>query len=119
MNTRVRGVETHTRTIVEATTCTQVNKCAHETTQRSHSLKKCSNLYHNETIACLRILGVVECSIDAWVGATCAYGPFYSPKGPRSRWRSIWKAMVAFCPRVHRTVHFALDVAPGSTLHFS
>jgi hypothetical protein len=26
--------------------------------------------------------------------------PFYSPKGARSRWSSIWKALVAFCPRV-------------------
>jgi hypothetical protein len=31
-------------------------------------------------------------------------GPFYSPKEPRSRWSSIWKALVALCPRVHRTV---------------
>jgi hypothetical protein len=23
-------------------------------------------------------------------------GPFYSPKGPRSRWSSIWKALVCF-----------------------
>jgi hypothetical protein len=29
-------------------------------------------------------------------------GPFYSPKGPKSRWSSIWKALVAFCPWVHR-----------------
>ena len=34
-------------------------------------------------------------------------GPFYSPKGPRSHWSSIWKALVAFCPRVHRTLHSA------------
>jgi hypothetical protein len=29
---------------------------------------------------------------------------FYSPKGPRSRLIFIWKALVAFCPWVHRTV---------------
>jgi hypothetical protein len=31
-------------------------------------------------------------------------GPFYSPKAARSRWRSIWKAILAFCRVVHRTV---------------
>jgi hypothetical protein len=24
-------------------------------------------------------------------------GPFYSPKAARSRWRSTWKAILAFC----------------------
>jgi hypothetical protein len=33
-------------------------------------------------------------------------GSLYSPKGPRSRWISIWKALVAFCPQVHRTVRY-------------
>jgi hypothetical protein len=31
-------------------------------------------------------------------------GPFYSPKATRSRWRSNWKAILAFCRVVHRTV---------------
>jgi hypothetical protein len=31
-------------------------------------------------------------------------GRFYSPKGPMSPWSSIWKALVAFCSWVHRTV---------------
>jgi hypothetical protein len=31
-------------------------------------------------------------------------GPFYSPKAARSRWRSNWKAIHAFCRVVHRTV---------------
>jgi hypothetical protein len=31
-------------------------------------------------------------------------GPFYSPKATRSHWRSIWKAFLAFCRVVHRTV---------------
>jgi hypothetical protein len=31
-------------------------------------------------------------------------GPFYRPKGPRSRWNSFWKAILAFCRVVHRTV---------------
>jgi hypothetical protein len=31
-------------------------------------------------------------------------GPFYSPKAARSRWRSTWKANLAFCRVVHQTV---------------
>jgi hypothetical protein len=31
-------------------------------------------------------------------------GPFYSPKAARSRWRKTWKAILAFCRVVHRTV---------------
>jgi hypothetical protein len=31
-------------------------------------------------------------------------GPFYSPKAARSRWRLTWKANLAFCRVVHRTV---------------
>jgi hypothetical protein len=31
-------------------------------------------------------------------------GPFYSPKAARSRWISIWKAILAFCRVAHRTV---------------
>jgi hypothetical protein len=31
-------------------------------------------------------------------------GPFYSPNAARSRWRSTWKANLAFCRVVHRTV---------------
>jgi hypothetical protein len=36
-------------------------------------------------------------------------GSFYSPKGPRSSWSSIWKALVAFCLQVHRTVRCTTD----------
>jgi hypothetical protein len=32
-------------------------------------------------------------------------GPFDSPKGARSHWSSIWKALVAFCPLAHRTMN--------------
>jgi hypothetical protein len=35
-------------------------------------------------------------------------GPFYSPKAARSRWSSIWKAILAFCRVVHHrtaTIH--------------
>jgi hypothetical protein len=31
-------------------------------------------------------------------------GHFYSPKATRSRWRSIWKAILAFCRVAHWTV---------------
>jgi hypothetical protein len=31
-------------------------------------------------------------------------GPFYSPKAARSRWIPTWKANLAFCRVVHRTV---------------
>jgi hypothetical protein len=31
-------------------------------------------------------------------------GPFYSPKAARSRWRSDWKAILAFYRVVHRIV---------------
>jgi hypothetical protein len=36
-------------------------------------------------------------------------GPFYSPKAARSRWEQIWKAILAFCRRVHRTVRCTPD----------
>jgi hypothetical protein len=34
-------------------------------------------------------------------------GPFYSPKAARSRWRSTWKAILAFCRVAHRTTTVA------------
>jgi hypothetical protein len=34
--------------------------------------------------------------------------PFYSPKAARSRWRSTWKAILAFCRVVHRTTTVAV-----------
>jgi hypothetical protein len=36
------------------------------------------------------------------------------PKGPRSRWSSIWKAMIAFCPWVHRIVRCTPDTTQSS-----
>jgi hypothetical protein len=33
-------------------------------------------------------------------------GHFYSPKAARSRWNSIWKAILALCSSVHRTVRW-------------
>jgi hypothetical protein len=37
-------------------------------------------------------------------------GSIYSPKGQRSRCSFIWKALVAFCPWVHRTVRCTPDI---------
>jgi hypothetical protein len=36
-------------------------------------------------------------------------GLFYSPKGPRSHWSSIWQALVAFYPWVHQIVRCTPD----------
>jgi hypothetical protein len=41
-------------------------------------------------------------------------GSFYSPKGPRSHLIFIWKALVAFCPRVHRTVRCTSNSAQSA-----
>jgi hypothetical protein len=38
-------------------------------------------------------------------------GPFYSPKAARSHWRPTWKAKLAFCRVVHRTVTVAVQCA--------
>jgi hypothetical protein len=35
--------------------------------------------------------------------------PFYSPKEARSHWRPTWKASLAFCRVVHRTVRCAIS----------
>jgi hypothetical protein len=35
--------------------------------------------------------------------------PFFIPKGSRSRWSSIWKALVAFCPWVQWTIRCTSD----------
>jgi hypothetical protein len=38
-------------------------------------------------------------------------GPFYNSKTARSRWRSTWKAILAFCRVVHRTATVAVRCA--------
>ena len=38
--------------------------------------------------------------------------PFYSPKAARSRWRSIWKAILAFCRVAYRTVRWCTGQCP-------
>jgi hypothetical protein len=42
-------------------------------------------------------------------------GPFYSPKAAKSRWRSIWKAILAFC----RVVHWTVRCTTGQLLFMS
>jgi hypothetical protein len=71
--TRVReGIETHARARVTTATRTQVKKRAHKHIATSSQLNKCSNIKHNDPDACLRILGVLGCSMEAWCAAPCA-----------------------------------------------
>jgi hypothetical protein len=70
---RVReGIETHGRARVTAATRTQVKKRAHKHNGASSQLNKCSNLKHNDLDVCLRSLGVLGCSMEAWCTASCA-----------------------------------------------
>jgi hypothetical protein len=62
--------ETHAR--IAAITRTQVKTWAHRHDAGSLQLKKCSNLKHNDPIALLRSLGVLECSMEAWCSAPFA-----------------------------------------------
>jgi hypothetical protein len=65
----------------------------HKTAQRNYNSKEFLKYLSSKAKAWMRCLSVVECSMEAWY-----------PKGPRSRWSSIWQALVAFCPRVHQTI---------------
>jgi hypothetical protein len=65
------GKETHAKARVAAMTRTQVKKRAHKHSAESLHLNKCSNLNHNVPDACLRSLGVLGCSMEAWC---CAPG---------------------------------------------
>jgi hypothetical protein len=47
-------------------TRTQVKKQAHKHSAESLQLNKCSNLNHKYLDACLRSLGVLGCSMEAW-----------------------------------------------------
>jgi hypothetical protein len=71
--TRVReGIYTHETARVATATCTQVKKRAHKHTTASSQLNKCSNLKHNNSDVCLRSLGALGCSMEAWCTAPCA-----------------------------------------------
>jgi hypothetical protein len=101
------GIETHTRARVAATTRTHdKNKHMKQhcgvTTQRSARI--------SITLNQRRVCEVLALQNVQWVFGVLLHaprGPFYSPKGARSRWSSIWKALVAFCQRVHMTVNSA------------
>jgi hypothetical protein len=66
------GKETHTRARVTAMTHTQVKKRAHKNSTTSSQHNKCSNLSQDDPDACLRSLGVLGCSMEAWCTAACA-----------------------------------------------
>jgi hypothetical protein len=68
------GKEMHARTRITAIPRTQVKRWAHKHNAGSSRLKKCSNLKHDDPNACLRSLGVLECSMEAWCIALYAQG---------------------------------------------
>jgi hypothetical protein len=55
------GKETHVRARVAAMTRTQVKKRAHKNSATSLQHNKCSNLNHDDLVACLRSLGILGC----------------------------------------------------------
>ena len=84
------GKETHARVRVATMTHTQVKIRAHKHSAESLQLNKCSNLYDKYPDACLRSLGVLGCSMEAWFLLHAPRGSVYSPKAARSCWSSIW-----------------------------
>jgi hypothetical protein len=70
--TRVReGIEIHTKELESQQWHTQVKKQAHKHSAASSQLNKCSNLKHDDPDACLRSLGVLGSSMEAWYPAPC------------------------------------------------
>ena len=65
------GKETQARARVAAMTRTQVKNQAHNHSAASSQLNKCSNLKSNDPDACLRSLGILGCSMEAWCTAPC------------------------------------------------
>jgi hypothetical protein len=98
----------HTNLSNSNNTHTSEERSAWNNTAESQ-LKTCSNLYlmkqqHGREVVELQYAQrmLVYCSM-------VPRGSFYSPKGCRSRWSYICKAMVAFCPRVHGTARCTTD----------
>jgi hypothetical protein len=108
-NTRVRGRRNTHNKPNHNNTRTQVEKRAQETTQQSYSSKHVLKSLSSKAIAWLQYLNVIRCPNDVWCFFYAPRGSFCSPKGPRSRWSSIWKVMFVFCPRVHQTVRCTRD----------
>jgi hypothetical protein len=104
-----RGVETHTRAQMQQQTHTQSKKREHEWKWQSYSSRTRFNL---SLAIRQRGCGVLEllCAQRMLVYQVEApRGSIYSPKGQGSRCSSIWKALVSFCLRVHRTVRCTPD----------
>jgi hypothetical protein len=71
--TRVRWEEKNTQELESQQQHAHKSRNEHtNTAQQVYSSNKCSNLKHNESDACLRSLGVLGCSIEAWCVAPCA-----------------------------------------------
>jgi hypothetical protein len=66
------GKKTHAKARVAAIPRTQVKMRAHKNSATSLQLNKCSNLNHYDPNACLRSLGILGCSMEAWCTAPCA-----------------------------------------------
>jgi hypothetical protein len=98
------GRATHTRLKSAAQPRTQVKKWAQKHSARSLQLEQCSNLKNDDPIAWMQSLDVLGCFCKLCVLLHAPRGPFYSPKEARSRWRTTWKDILAFCRVVHRTV---------------
>jgi hypothetical protein len=103
------GIESHKRDKLAVTHVHKTREKSTKTAQRSYNSKQVSKSQSTKAKARIQFLGVVGCSMTLGVELHAPRGPFYSPKGARSRWSSIWKALVTLCPRVHRTVRCTPD----------
>jgi hypothetical protein len=103
-STKVReGRATHTRLKTRVQSRTQVTTWALSSTHgvlnlRGAQIASTKNQMRGSGVWMLRN----DQRILVWLLAP--RGPFYSPKAARSRWRQLWKANLAFCWVVHRTV---------------
>jgi hypothetical protein len=108
-SSRVMGSSNTHNSSNHINTCTRVKKRAQETTQQSYSSTRCSNLYlaKQQLGREISVLWNVQRMLGQF--SMAPRGSFYSPKGLRSRRSSVWKALVAFCPRAHRTIRCTPD----------
>jgi hypothetical protein len=105
VNTRVKGKYNHTHeTNLQWLTHTKQVRRA----QRQHNgvtaQNKCPNLNILKQSREFDVSALLDVQWLLGVVLHAPRGPFYSPKAARSRWSSIWKALVAFCPWAHQTV---------------
>jgi hypothetical protein len=110
MKTRVREESNHTHeTNLQQLTHTQQKRWAQRQHIRVTTQNKCPNLNILKQRREFNVSALLDVQWLLGVELHAPRGPFYSPKGPRSLWSSIWKALVAFCSWVHRTVWCTLD----------